>query len=91
MTAQIKVLPIGLPELIKPFARPKISEAGCFGAAILAGTATGVYSDLQQAVEELIEVDRVFVPDKKRHDIYMEKLETYKKLRLAISDLALNK
>ena len=75
----------------KPFARPKISEAGCFGAAILAGTATGVYSDLQQAVEELIEIDRVFVPDKKRHDIYVEKLETYKKLRTVISDLAFNK
>ncbi len=75
----------------KPFARPKVAEASSLGAAILAGTATGVYSNLQQAVEEIIEIDRIFVPDEKKHNIYMEKLETYKKFRTVISDLAFNK
>ena len=70
----------------KPFKRPKIIEASCLGAALLAGTATGVYDNLNQAVDNLVKIDKVFEPDGEKHSIYLEKMEMYKKMLNTISD-----
>jgi xylulokinase len=45
-----------------PVERPAELEAGAFAAAILAGAAVGVLPRVEEAVQELVEVDRRFEP-----------------------------
>jgi len=61
----------------RPLARPRITEAGAFGAAILAGVGAGVYSSADEAVAALVQVDRVFEPDARRHAQYGERFAKY--------------
>ena len=49
--------------LNRPFVRPKISEAGVSGAAILAGLGSGVFPSLQAGVDSMVELDQRFSPD----------------------------
>jgi len=70
-----------------PFARPKVAEAGSLGAAMLAGTATGVYDSTKDAAEQLIKIDKVFEPNKEKHTTYRKKLEKYKKMHKAVKKL----
>ena len=46
----------------KPIDRPKMVETTAFGAAFLAGLATGVWSDISE-ISSLRRSDRVFVPE----------------------------
>ncbi len=55
-----------------------ISEAGTLGVAMLAGTAAGVYDDLDSAAAKLVKQKQKFYPDDKQHQIYKEKFEVYK-------------
>ncbi len=61
----------------KPLVRPKVTEAGALGAAILAGVGGGVYSSAQEAVDALVKLDRVFEPDPRRHALYDERFARY--------------
>jgi xylulokinase len=72
----------------KVLVRPKILESGTLGAAILAGSATGIYDNLKQATEQIVKTDRIFEPDVKCNTIYQEKLEHYKKMHWAMKNLA---
>ena len=58
----------------------KSKEAACLGAAILAGTATGVFSSVEDAVNNMIQIkDRYEArPDDK--ELYDERYEMYCKL-----------
>ena len=56
-----------------PIVRPRTTEAGMLGAAMLAGLATGVFGSAQQAVDLFVRRDRVFDPDARRHALYREK------------------
>jgi len=58
----------------------QVSEAGTLGVAILAGTASGVFGSIEEAVKSLVKTKKEFYPDKKLHEIYMEKFQTYKKI-----------
>ena len=64
-----------------------VSEAGTLGVAILAGTACGVYKDLDDAVEKLVRKKIVFYPDDRLHDQYLEKFETYKRMYPAVNSI----
>ncbi|NJD04754.1 MAG: hypothetical protein FIA99_19625 [Ruminiclostridium sp.] len=64
-----------------------ISEAGTLGVAILAGTASGVYKSLEDAVDMLVKVKKEFYPDGRIHEIYKEKFETYKRIYPAIKNI----
>ncbi len=64
----------------RPLTRPKITEAGALGAAILAGVGGGVYQSAEQAVSSLVQIDRVFEPDARRHRLYDERFAQYGKL-----------
>ncbi|MDO8685118.1 MAG: FGGY-family carbohydrate kinase, partial [Clostridiales bacterium] len=57
-----------------------VSEAGTLGVAILAGTASGVYKNLEDAVDKLVKKRKEFYPDDKMHELYREKFETYKRI-----------
>jgi xylulokinase len=59
-----------------PFVRPQFTECGTMGAAMLAGVATGIFSE-KDAVEIYFKEDAVFEPDAKRNSRYTEKLQKY--------------
>jgi xylulokinase len=63
-----------------PVVRPVITEAGVLGAAMNAGMATGVFQTLEEAVSLFVKRDRIFDPDVRRHQLYVEKHALYKQL-----------
>ena len=70
-----------------PFVRPRVTECGTLGAAILAGVATGVYASPQQGVEACVARERVFEPDSTRHQIYTEQYGRYRQLFPALKGI----
>ncbi len=79
---QIKADIFGVPLL-----RPRFTEAGVLGAAILAGVATGVFTGYEEGVRRFVRTDRVFEPDMDRHCLYREKIDLYRRLYPALKDL----
>lgn len=63
-----------------PFVRPRITEAGVLGAAMLAGLSTGVLGTPEEAARLFVKQDRLFEPDAKRHAIYLEKVALYQQI-----------
>ena len=63
-----------------PVMRPATTEGGLAGTAMLAGTATGVYATLAEALEIHVIRERVFEPDEARHARYREKAELLRQL-----------
>ena len=70
-----------------PFVRPKITECGALGAAILAGCADGVFSGPSEGVARFVAPDRVFEPDSAKHEQYRELHAKYLRLYPALKDL----
>ena len=64
-----------------------ISETGALAAAILAGSAAGVYKNVEEAVENLIKPRKVFYPDDKFRDIYRNTYKIYKDLYPALMEI----
>jgi xylulokinase len=64
-----------------------VSEAGTMGVAILAGTASGAYRSVEDAVALLVKKKREFVPDERIHAVYAEKFETYKRIYPAMRSI----
>lgn len=60
-------------------------EHGCFGAAMAAGIASGVYKDFAQAAKQTESFSNIFEPDPAKHAIYTQK---YKSYRNAVKALA---
>lgn len=56
----------------------KVREAACLGAALLAATAIGGYSSLQEGVSKTVKIDKVYEPNPKISSIYDEKYKIYK-------------
>lgn len=71
-----------------PFVRPKITEAGALGAALLAGMAVGVYASAKEAVGATVEIDRTFDPDPRKHERYRELFGHYLRMREALVPVA---
>ncbi len=70
-----------------PFIRPRITEAGVLGAAILAGLGSGVFATPREGVARFINRDRVFEPDPGRHTVYGERMTLYRQLFPAMREL----
>lgn len=64
----------------RPFVRPKITEAGVLGAAIIAGVGSGTFSTFEEAVENVVRIERVFEPAPARERMYKDQFEKYKLL-----------
>ena len=60
------------------------SEAVCLGAAILAGVAAGEYSDVGQAVEQVVHETTVLEPDLAMAASYADQMNQYRILRAAM-------
>ena len=69
-----------------PFVRPKVTEAGALGAAILAGLGTGVFNSFQEGVDAMVVLGDRFEPADTYRNYYREKFEQYKKLYPALED-----
>lgn len=63
-----------------PCERNIIEEATSLGAAILAASGAGLFSDISKAAENLCKVDRKWVPDPQRHEFYKKIYEFSLKL-----------
>ncbi|NQT18215.1 MAG: xylulokinase, partial [Planctomycetes bacterium] len=70
-----------------PFIRPRITECGILGAAILAGASTGVFADAAEGVAQFVQQERIFEPDAKRHETYRDLHDKYRRLYPALKDL----
>ncbi|MDW7659410.1 MAG: FGGY-family carbohydrate kinase [Bacillota bacterium] len=60
------------------------AEAGTIGVAILAGTATGLYTGIEDAVQKLVRVKKVFEPDKQVYAEYQARFVAYKRIYPAV-------
>lgn len=65
----------------RPFVRPRVTEAGALGAAIIAGVGCGAFPTFEQGVEAMVHLERQFDPDQERHEQYQDRFNRYKKLR----------
>lgn len=65
----------------------KIGEAGCLGAAIFGGVASGVFSSVEEAVNNLIREDRTYVPNTENKNVYEEEFKKYNLLYKNIENL----
>jgi xylulokinase len=62
-------------------------EAACLGAALLAGTAAGAWSTLEEAVAQTVKYAREFVPAPGRAADYAERFSVYQQLHPALQTL----
>ncbi|NVL92399.1 MAG: hypothetical protein HWN71_05095 [Desulfobacterales bacterium] len=62
------------------FPRPKITEGGALGAAIMAGAGTGIFSSLGEEIEAMVHIEKTFEPDPGKQREYGILFEKYKKL-----------
>ena len=61
-----------------PVRIPAVADLACVGAAIMAGTGCGIYSDTADGYAHLCVSDRVVMPDPDRAKAYRPLLEQYK-------------
>jgi len=70
----------------RPFHRPRITEAGALGAAIMAGVGTGVFSSFQEGVDSMVKTERTFLPDEAKRKKYRDRFEAYKEIWSRMGD-----
>ena len=70
----------------KPFVRPATTEAGCLGAAIMAGTAVGVFSSMQDAAQGMVKLDKTYEPNLAMHRQYDGRFDLYKRIYPLMAD-----
>ncbi len=66
--------------LNRPFVRPRITEAGSLGAALMAGKGCGLFASLEEGAEAMVTLEREFSPQSSRHAEYTRNFERYKKM-----------
>ena len=66
-----------------------ISEGVCLGTAILAGTAIGKYSSIEEAVNLLVKPKEVYYPRDEIAQEYDEKLKVYEQIYPALNNINL--
>ena len=70
----------------KVFVRPRLTEAGALGAAILAGTAAGTFAGAAEGAEIMVQPEREFEPDPSVQKRYDTRFEKYAELWPLMSD-----
>lgn len=64
----------------RPVLIMKNEEAACLGAAILAGTAVGIYRSIDEACERMVSIKERFEPNPANYDIYEKTYQRYVRL-----------
>lgn len=62
-------------------------DTACLGAAILAGTAAGLFDSMESAVESMIKIKKSYVPNQENHEIYRKQYRKWKMLFRSLSDV----
>jgi xylulokinase len=70
----------------RPFIRPRFTEAGVLGAAILAGVGCGVFPSLETGVDTMVKLDRTFEPNPQKQRLYSERFARYQRLWPLMAD-----
>jgi xylulokinase len=63
-----------------PLCVPKVTEAACLGAAILASVAAEIYPDLPSAVKQAVQQKKRIEPDRQNSADYEKRYNIYRKL-----------
>ncbi len=69
-----------------PIYKVNTTEGACYGAGLLAGVGTGVFRDVNDAVEKIIKSDLAYVPDKDS-EIYKKFHKIYRKLYFNLKEI----
>jgi len=77
--SQLKADVTGIPVVV-----PRITEAACWGAALLAGVGAGRFSSAAQAAEERVVLDRKFEPNSERMARYDARYALYREVYPAV-------
>ncbi len=70
-----------------PVVAPKVTEAACWGAALLAGVGAGCFSSAAQAAERTVHLERRIEPDKERMRRYQTRYEIYRNIYPAVNPI----
>ena len=62
-------------------------DVACLGAAILAGSAVGIFPNIQTAVDSMVQIKKVYKPNMENHKIYQMQFAKYKKLFASLNDM----
>ncbi|MCI8639299.1 MAG: carbohydrate kinase [Coprococcus sp.] len=73
--------------LNKPLTALRTADAGTVGSAMVTGITTGCFRDLEDAAAHMVEKTKVYVPDEKMHEKYMEIYSRYRKVYQAVRHL----
>lgn len=65
----------------------EFEEAGTLGAAILAGTACGIYKDISDGTANLVRIKKTYYPNDKNRDTYNMKYEKYKRIYNSVRNI----
>lgn len=78
---QIKADILGIPvKVIKNSA-----STPCMGCAILAGVANGIWPSIESAVEQFVEIEKIYVPNLENAEIYEETYRKYVEITQALN------
>jgi xylulokinase len=64
----------------RPLVRPRATEAGALGAAILAGVGCGIFGSYEAGVEAMVRLERTFEPDPEQQKLYASRFAAYREL-----------
>jgi len=64
----------------KPVVTTENEEAACLGAAILAGTAVGMFKSLNEACKSMVAIKERFEPNSANFEVYDKTYERYVQL-----------
>lgn len=68
----------------------KNKEVGCLGVSILSAVANKTYKDLDEACKNMVEIEKIYYPDKKIISIYEERYRRFKNIFNNIKELFIN-
>lgn len=64
----------------KPIKSLKMKEAGTLGVIIITSVAEGLFSSLEEGMDKMVEVDKVFYPNPENVQYYSKRFEQYKRI-----------
>jgi xylulokinase len=79
---QLKADITGIPVVV-----PRVTEAACWGAALLAGVGAGCFDSIAPASEQSVVLTETYQPDPDRSKRYAELFAVYQKLYPTIKDI----
>jgi len=84
MSKSDRILQIKADILGLPVTRLANSETGTVGAAILGSMAMGLFQSYEEAVKTLVQTEKTFLPDMKKHGMYQKQFKKYERMYHAI-------